>query len=73
MPRRRQAEVREIAADPIYNSSLVEKFVNSMMWDGKKTTAQGIFYSAMDTIRERTGRGSRTEPTDAWASFWRLG
>jgi small subunit ribosomal protein S7 len=34
---------------------LCEKFVNSMMWDGKKTTAQRIFYGAMDTIRERSG------------------
>ena len=40
MPRRRRAEVREILADPIYNSTLAEKFVNSMMWDGKKTVAQ---------------------------------
>ena len=41
--------------DPVYNSTLVEKFVNSMMWDGKKTTAQKIFYDAMDKIRERAG------------------
>jgi len=40
--------------DPVYNSTLVEKFVNSMMWQGKKNTAQGIFYQAMDKIRERT-------------------
>jgi small subunit ribosomal protein S7 len=55
MPRRRRAEPREIAADPIYNSTLVEKFVNSMMWEGKKNTSQGIFYTAMDKIRERSG------------------
>ena len=35
-----RAEIREILPDPVYNSTLVEKFVNSMMWDGKKTTAQ---------------------------------
>ena len=40
--------------DPIYNSTLVEKFVNSMMWEGKKNTAQGIFYDAMDKLRDRT-------------------
>jgi small subunit ribosomal protein S7 len=40
--------------DPIYNSTLVEKFVNSMMWQGKKNTAQAIFYQAMDKIREQT-------------------
>ena len=40
MSRRRRAEVREIPADPVYNSTLAEKFVNSMMWAGKKTIAQ---------------------------------
>ncbi len=55
MPRRRRAEIREIQADPVYNSTLVEKFINSMMWDGKKMVAQGVFYEAMDLIRERTG------------------
>jgi small subunit ribosomal protein S7 len=55
MSRRRRAEPKEIAADPVYNSTLAEKFVNSMMWDGKKTVAQKIFYTAMDTLRERTG------------------
>ena len=55
MPRRRRAVVREIIADPVYNSTLVEKFVNSMMWQGKKTVAQGIFYDAMEKLRERTG------------------
>src|ERR1700720_2346777 len=55
MSRRRRAEIREIQADPIYNSTLAEKFVNSMMWDGKKTISQGIFYTAMDTLMERSG------------------
>jgi small subunit ribosomal protein S7 len=53
MSRRRRAEVREIQADPVYNSTLAEKFINSMMWDGKKNTAQNIFYSAMERIGER--------------------
>ncbi|HZU26501.1 MAG TPA: 30S ribosomal protein S7 [Bryobacteraceae bacterium] len=55
MPRRRRAEVRDILPDPVYNSTLAEKFINSMMWDGKKATSQGIFYTAMDLIRERSG------------------
>lgn len=55
MSRRRRAEPREIASDPIYNSTLVEKFINSMMWDGKKAVSQNIFYAAMDTIREKSG------------------
>ena len=55
MPRRRRPETREILPDPVYNSTLAEKFVNSMMWDGKKNTSQRIFYEAMDKIKERTG------------------
>ena len=55
MPRRRSAENREPLPDPVYNSTLVEKFICSMMWDGKKNTAQAIFYDSMDKIRERSG------------------
>jgi len=54
MPRRRRPEPHEIAPDPVYNSTLAEKFVNSMMWDGKKAVAQNVFYGAMDKIKERT-------------------
>src|ERR1700694_4092445 len=54
MPRRRRPESREILPDPLYNSTLAEKFVNSMMWDGKKSVSQKIFYGAMDKIRERS-------------------
>ena len=53
MPRRRRAEVREVVADPIYNSTLAEKFVNSMMWDGKKAVAQKIFYGALEKLGQR--------------------
>jgi len=55
MPRRRRAEVREILPDPVYNSTLAEKFINSMMWQGKKAVAQGIFYLSMEKLRERSG------------------
>ena len=55
MSRRRRAEIREIQSDPVYNSTLAEKFVNSLMWDGKKTVAQGIFYPAMEKLGERAG------------------
>ena len=53
MPRRRRPEPKEILPDPVYNSTLAEKFVNSMMWDGKKTTAQNIFYDAMQKVGDR--------------------
>jgi small subunit ribosomal protein S7 len=44
-----------VVADPLFNSTLVEKFINSMMWDGKKTTSQKIFCQAMEILRERSG------------------
>jgi small subunit ribosomal protein S7 len=53
MARRRSAEVREVVADPIYNSTLATKFINSMMWDGKKNTAQRIFYSSLTILAEK--------------------
>ena len=53
MPRRRRITVREVLPDPVYNSTLVEKFINSMMWDGKKQVAQGLFYEAMEKVREK--------------------
>src|SRR6202030_120010 len=55
MPRRRRPESREILPDPVYNSQLAEKFVNSMMWEGKKAVSQKIFYEAMDKIKDRSG------------------
>ena len=55
MPRKGYIAKREVAADPVYNSTLVTKFVNSMMWGGKKSTAQGIFYQAMKNLEEKGG------------------
>jgi small subunit ribosomal protein S7 len=55
MARRRTAERREILPDPIYNSVIVTKFINGMMWAGKKSTAEEIFYGAMEKIAEKTG------------------
>jgi len=55
MPRRRVAERREVLADPIFNSPLVTKFINGVMWQGKKSVAESIFYGAMNKIGEKTG------------------
>src|SRR6266511_482013 len=55
MPRRRVAERREVLPDPIYNSPLVTKFINGVMWGGKKSVAEIIFYSAMHQIGDKTG------------------
>jgi small subunit ribosomal protein S7 len=54
MSRRRRAEPRDVAPDAVYNSTLVERFINSMMWDGKKAVSQRVFYGTMDQIRERS-------------------
>ena len=53
MPRKGNIERREVLPDPVYNSTLVEKFVCSMMWDGKKSTAQRAFYKSMNLLGER--------------------
>ena len=55
MPRRRIAQRRGVLPDPIYNSALVTKFINGVMWQGKKSVAEGIFYGAMLQIGEKTG------------------
>jgi small subunit ribosomal protein S7 len=55
MPRRRRVLNREVPPDPVYGSTLVEKFICSMMWDGKKATAQGIFYESLDKLGEKAG------------------
>jgi small subunit ribosomal protein S7 len=45
---------RSQALDPVYGSDLAEKFICSMMWEGKKSTAQRVFYGAMDQIAKKT-------------------
>jgi small subunit ribosomal protein S7 len=56
MPRKGPVTKRDVLPDPMYNSKLVAKFINSLMLDGKKGVAQSIFYDAMEIIREKTGR-----------------
>ena len=54
MPRRRVVAKREILPDPLYNSQLVTKFVNSVMGRGKKSLAEGILYGALNRVAEKT-------------------
>ena len=56
MPRRRGNFKRDVLPDPIYSSKLVTKFVNQVMYDGKKGVAQKIVYDAFDIIKEKTGK-----------------
>ena len=55
MPRRREIPKHELPADPLYNSTLVSKFINTLMRDGKRSTAERILYKSFDIIKERTG------------------
>lgn len=54
--RKRRAEKRDVLADPMYNSKLVTKLMNSLMNDGKKGVAQRILYDAFDIIKEKTSK-----------------
>jgi len=54
MPRRKVAEKRDVLPDPMFGSKLVTKFINSMMQQGKRSTAEQIFYGAMRVIEDRT-------------------
>jgi len=54
MPRKAHIVKREIVPDPMYQSTLVSKFVNCMMYVGKKSTARHIIYNAMDIIQKKT-------------------
>ena len=53
MPRRAQIPKRDPLPDPVFQSPLVTRFINNMMMGGKKSTAQAIFYSAMNLVKDR--------------------
>ena len=56
MPRRGGVPKRDVLPDPIYNSKVITKLINQVMYDGKKGIAQRIVYDAFDIIKEKTGR-----------------
>ncbi|MFC1694358.1 30S ribosomal protein S7 [Candidatus Latescibacterota bacterium] len=56
MPRRRKVPKRQLMPDPKYKSTMVTRFVNNLLKDGKKAVAESIFYKAIDSIEERTGQ-----------------
>lgn len=60
MGRRRRAQIRRIQADPRFNSILVSKFINYLLWDGKKSTAQSILYGALSVIEKLTKEAGLT-------------
>ncbi len=56
MSRRSRADKREIQADPRFESETVTKFINALMYDGKKSKAEKIFYEAMEILEDRAGQ-----------------
>ncbi len=56
MSRRRAADKREILPDALHGDMVLTKFINSLMYDGKKAVAEGIVYGALDRIRDKTGQ-----------------
>ena len=56
MPRRGNVPKREVLPDPVYNSTLVTKLVNSVMLDGKKGVAQRVVYGAFEIVEQKTGK-----------------
>src|SRR5260221_14379383 len=55
MPRRRVAERRAVLPDPVYNSALVTKFINGIMWRAKRSIAERTFYDALAQVGEKAG------------------
>jgi|TARA_A200000113_G_scaffold199887_1_gene192769 small subunit ribosomal protein S7 len=58
--RKRQAKKRPLLPDPRFNDQLVTRFVNMLMWDGKKSVAFNIFYDAMDIVEQRKQEEDKT-------------
>ena len=55
MSRKHQAPQREVLPDPKYNDILITKVINTLMYDGKKSTAESIFYQALDLVEKKVG------------------
>ena len=59
MSRRRRAERREVLPDAKFGDTVLTRFMNALMYDGKKSTAEGIIYAALDTLKRKQGDGIR--------------
>ncbi|MDP4601330.1 MAG: 30S ribosomal protein S7 [Schleiferiaceae bacterium] len=59
--RKARAKKRPLLPDPRFNDTLVTRFVNNLMYDGKKSIAYGIFYESVDIVSEKTGEGNGLE------------
>ena len=63
--RKRQAKKRPLLPDPKFNDQLVTRFVNMLMWDGKKSTAFNIFYDSMEIVEQRNPDEEKS-PLELW-------
>jgi len=59
MSRRHRAVKREVLPDPKFGDQVLSRFMNALMYDGKKSTAEGIIYAALDTLKRKQGDGIR--------------
>jgi small subunit ribosomal protein S7 len=64
--RKRKAKKRVLLPDPKFNDQLVTRFVNNLMWDGKKSTAFKVFYDALDIVEERKQEGEEKLALEIW-------
>jgi small subunit ribosomal protein S7 len=60
MPRKRSVIKRELPPDPLFGNVMVTRFISSLMFEGKRSQAEGIFYSAMKTVEQRSGQDAMT-------------
>ena len=67
--RKKQAEKRDVLADPIYSSKMVTKLINGIMRDGKKGTAQRILYDAFNIVKEKTKKDPMEVYTQAFENI----
>ena len=63
--RKTRAKKRVLLPDPKFNDTLVTRFVNNLMWDGKKSVAFEVFYQALDIVGEKSKDGEKT-PLEIW-------
>ncbi len=64
--RKRAAKKRVLLPDPKFNDQLVTRFVNNLMWDGKKSVAFKVFYDALDIVEERKGEDEEKSALEIW-------
>jgi len=64
--RKRRAKKRVLLPDPKFNDQLVTRFVNNLMWDGKKSTAFKIFYDALEIVENKKGEDNEKSSLEIW-------